>query len=417
MEGTEKQAANFIEEFIDEDLARRSFRPCAHALPSGAERLSAHRPREGAVHRLRHRPEIRRKVQSPLRRYEPHQGGGRLRRGHSRPTSNGWATKWDELHFASDFFGKLYEIACDMIRRGVAYVDDQTPEEMRVNRGTLTRPGVNSPVSRPLGGGEPRPVRAHEERRVRRGRARAAREDRHGRAERAAARPDDVPHQPPRAPSHGHAVVHLSHVRFPASGAGRDRGRDRIRCARWNTRFTARCTTGSSARQRVTDAAAAPDRVRPPEHRAHRHVQALSAPPGGGKGGQRLGRSPHAHAGGRCAAEAIPPAAIHDFMSRVGVAKSDSEVEGNLLDHCVREALSDAAPRAMAVVDPLKVTLVELGLRIQLDALEVENHPDHPEYGHPHRRPSAASCTSNARTSWRSRSRSSSVWRPARRFA
>ena len=52
---------------------------------------------------------------------------------------------WDELHFASDFFEKLYEIACDLIRKGVAYVDDQTSEEMRKNRGTLTKPGVNSP--------------------------------------------------------------------------------------------------------------------------------------------------------------------------------------------------------------------------------------------------------------------------------
>ena len=52
---------------------------------------------------------------------------------------------WDELHFASDFFEKLYEIACGLIRKGVAYVDDQTSEEMRKNRGTLTKPGVNSP--------------------------------------------------------------------------------------------------------------------------------------------------------------------------------------------------------------------------------------------------------------------------------
>ena len=53
--------------------------------------------------------------------------------------------KWDKLYFASDFFDRLYEIARDMIRRGLAYVDDQSPEEMRANRGTLTKPGVNSP--------------------------------------------------------------------------------------------------------------------------------------------------------------------------------------------------------------------------------------------------------------------------------
>ena len=53
--------------------------------------------------------------------------------------------KWDNLYFASDFFDRLYEIACSMIRRGLAYVDDQSPEEMRLNRGTLTQPGKNSP--------------------------------------------------------------------------------------------------------------------------------------------------------------------------------------------------------------------------------------------------------------------------------
>ena len=53
--------------------------------------------------------------------------------------------QWDEVHFASDFFDRLYEIAQGLIRKGVAYVDDQSPEEMRKNRGTLTQPGVNSP--------------------------------------------------------------------------------------------------------------------------------------------------------------------------------------------------------------------------------------------------------------------------------
>ena len=75
-----------------------------------------------------------------------------------------------------------------------------------------------------------------------------------------------------------------------------------------------------------------------------------------------------------------PASAIHDFMSRVGVAKSDSEVEGNLLDHCVREALSDSAPRAMAVIDPIKVVITNWDAD-KTDSLEIENHPDHPEYG------------------------------------
>src|SRR3954471_18914655 len=49
------------------------------------------------------------------------------------------------LYHASDYFEQLYTWAEDLIRAGLAYVDDQTHEQMRVNRGTLTEPGKNSP--------------------------------------------------------------------------------------------------------------------------------------------------------------------------------------------------------------------------------------------------------------------------------
>jgi glutaminyl-tRNA synthetase len=53
---------------------------------------------------------------------------------------------WGEnLYFASDYFDTMYEYAVKLIRKGVAYVDDQTAEQIRVNRGTLTQPGKPSP--------------------------------------------------------------------------------------------------------------------------------------------------------------------------------------------------------------------------------------------------------------------------------
>lgn len=53
---------------------------------------------------------------------------------------------WGEnLFFASDYFEQLYEWALHLINQGKAYVDDQTFEEIKANRGTLTEPGVNSP--------------------------------------------------------------------------------------------------------------------------------------------------------------------------------------------------------------------------------------------------------------------------------
>ena len=51
----------------------------------------------------------------------------------------------DRLFYASDYFGRMYDHAVQLIQAGLAYVDDQNGEEIRANRGTVTRPGVNSP--------------------------------------------------------------------------------------------------------------------------------------------------------------------------------------------------------------------------------------------------------------------------------
>ena len=52
---------------------------------------------------------------------------------------------WEKELYASDYFDQLYEWAEDLIKRGLAYVDDQTQEEIRVNRGTVDKPGTPSP--------------------------------------------------------------------------------------------------------------------------------------------------------------------------------------------------------------------------------------------------------------------------------
>ena len=58
---------------------------------------------------------------------------------------------WDELRYASDYFGQLYEWALKLIRDGKAYVDDLSAEEIREYRGTLTQPGKESPYrNRPV---------------------------------------------------------------------------------------------------------------------------------------------------------------------------------------------------------------------------------------------------------------------------
>ena len=53
--------------------------------------------------------------------------------------------QWDKELYASDYFDQLYEWAEDLVRRGLAYVDDQSQEEIRLNRGTVDKPGTPSP--------------------------------------------------------------------------------------------------------------------------------------------------------------------------------------------------------------------------------------------------------------------------------
>lgn len=53
--------------------------------------------------------------------------------------------EWAELRYASDYFEQFYKWALDLIKAGKAYVDDQNAEEIRANRGTLTKPGSDSP--------------------------------------------------------------------------------------------------------------------------------------------------------------------------------------------------------------------------------------------------------------------------------
>lgn len=53
--------------------------------------------------------------------------------------------EWDSEHYASDYFEQLYLWAEELIMKGLAYVDDQTQEEIRQGRGTVNHPGTNSP--------------------------------------------------------------------------------------------------------------------------------------------------------------------------------------------------------------------------------------------------------------------------------
>ncbi|MDC9729807.1 MAG: glutamine--tRNA ligase/YqeY domain fusion protein [Methyloprofundus sp.] len=74
------------------------------------------------------------------------------------------------------------------------------------------------------------------------------------------------------------------------------------------------------------------------------------------------------------------PKAIRDFCERIGVTKKDSSIEMAVLENCIREDLNEAAGRAMAVLDPLKVT-IENYPDAQVEELSMANHPQNEAMG------------------------------------
>jgi len=74
------------------------------------------------------------------------------------------------------------------------------------------------------------------------------------------------------------------------------------------------------------------------------------------------------------------PEALQNFCERIGVAKSNSTVDFALLEHCLREDLNERAPRVMAVLRPIKV-VIENYPENQVEELECPNHPTNPEMG------------------------------------
>ena len=76
----------------------------------------------------------------------------------------------------------------------------------------------------------------------------------------------------------------------------------------------------------------------------------------------------------------VPPAAIREFIKRIGVAKANSVVDVGMLEFCIREELNRTSLRRMAVLRPLKV-VIENYPEGQVEEIEAINHPDNPEAG------------------------------------
>ncbi|MSO88812.1 MAG: glutamine--tRNA ligase/YqeY domain fusion protein [Rhodospirillaceae bacterium] len=76
----------------------------------------------------------------------------------------------------------------------------------------------------------------------------------------------------------------------------------------------------------------------------------------------------------------VPPAAIREFVRRIGVAKANSVVDVGMFEHAIRELLNKTAPRRMAILRPLKVVIENYPADI-VETLEAHNNPEDPGAG------------------------------------
>jgi glutaminyl-tRNA synthetase len=281
------------------------------------------------------------------------------------------------LYHASDYFERLYDWAEHLIRAGKAYVDDQTQEEMRLTRGTLTEPGQDSPF-RERGVAENldlfRRMRAGEfpnGARVLRARIDMASGNINLR--------DPVLYR----------ILHAEHPRtgtawkiYPSYDYAHGQS-DAIEGITHSI-----CTLEFEDHRPLydwlLDNLPVPSRPRQYEFArlnltytvlSKRVLNALV------KGGHVSGwDDPRMPTLAGIRRRGVPPAALRDFIRRIGVAKANSLVDLGMLEFSIREVLNRTALRRMAVLRPLKVVIENYpeGGSEELDAV---NHPDDPAAG------------------------------------
>jgi glutaminyl-tRNA synthetase len=285
-----------------------------------------------------------------------------------------WGT---HLYHASDYFEQLYEWAEHLIRTGKAYVDDQSPDEMRAARGTLTEPGKNSAY-------RDRTVAENLDlfRRMRAGEFPNGARVLRAKIDMAAG---NINLRDPVL----YRILHASHPRtgtawsiYPSYDFAHGQSdaiehithsictlefEDHRPLYDWfleNLPVPSRPRQYEVARLNLTYTVLS-KRVLTELVRG-RHVKGWDDPRMPTIAGLRR--------------RGVPAQALRDFVKRIGVAKANSVVDVGMFDFSVREVLNKAALRRMAVLRPLKI-VIENYPDGQFEELEAVNHPDDPAAG------------------------------------
>ena len=281
------------------------------------------------------------------------------------------------LYHASDNFERLYQWGEDLIRAGKAYVDDQSQEDIRRNRGTLTEPGKNSPF-------RDRSVDENLDlfRRMRAGdftngaRVLRAKIDMSSGninlRDPVLYRILNAPH--PRTgtnwkiyPSYDYAHGQSDAIEGVTHSICTLEFEDHRPLYDWlleNVKAPSRPRQYEFARLNVTYTVLS-KRVLT-ELVRQGHVSGWDDPRMPTLAGLRR--------------RGVPPAAVRDFIKRIGVAKANSTVDVGMFEFSVREVLNKTAMRRMAVLRPLKI-VIENYPEGKVEELDAINHPDDPVAG------------------------------------
>ena len=285
--------------------------------------------------------------------------------------------KWEgEPRYASDYFDELYGYAIELIEKGLAYVDELSPDEMREYRGTLTEPGKNSPY-------RDRSVEENLALFERMKNGEFAEGTLSLRAKIDMASPFMVMRDPV-----------LYRIKFASHHQTGDKWciypmYDFTHCiSDAIERIThSLCTLEFQDNRRLYDWVLeniSIERPLPHQYEFSRlnlegtltsKRKLLKLVNEGIVDGWNDPRMPTISGLRR---RGYTPASLREFCRRIGVTKQDNVVEYSALEACIREDLNENAPRAMAVIDPVRVVIENFEGK---ETLTAPNHPNRPELG------------------------------------
>ena len=285
--------------------------------------------------------------------------------------------QWDQLRYGSSYFQQCYELAVELIKKGVAYVDDLTRDQMREYRGTLTEPGRNSPY-------RDRSVEENLDLFERMKNGEFPDGSRTLRAKIDMASPNlnlrdpalyrilHIPHHQTGDEWCIYPMYDFAHpIQDALEGVTHSLCSLEFEAHRplydWVVEqcgFARRPRQIEFARLNLTNTVMSKRYLRRLVEEGH--VCGWDDPRMPTLCGMRR--------------RGYTPAAVRDFLERIGVSKADSVVDPAMLEHCVREDLNAHAPRRMAVLDPLLV-IVDNYESGRTEPVAIENNPNDPAAG------------------------------------